>query len=218
MHVPWDRGGIRWYLLCLGLVIGRPSPTSILAGVPFFLLGIALHLWAKGCLHQNGEVTTCGPYRYVRHPFYLGNLLLDGALVIMCGSLLLACAFPLWWPAVYIPVMRREEATMVGLFGSQYEAYARRVPLLFPMARPLPAGPGFSWHNPNIFQVEVPRVLRFVSYPFLFVLSYEWHKSGLLFPPPVTPLMICAVLIFLLANVAAWQVKGFAARTASAPA
>ena len=210
MHVPWDRGGIRSYLILLGLVLGRASPATILAGTPLLLLGIALHLWAKGCLHQNKEVTTSGPYRYVRHPFYLGNLLLDAALVLMSGSIILGCVFPFWWAAVYIPVMRREEATMAGLFGPQYRTYAARVPLLFPIARPIPAGSGFSWWNPNIFAVEVPRALRFLSYPFLFVLAYEWRTRGWAFPPPTTPLMFWALLAILLLNVAAWQVKRIA--------
>jgi protein-S-isoprenylcysteine O-methyltransferase Ste14 len=207
MRVPWDRGGIRWYLIVLGLVAGRPSPLTILAGVPLLGLGIGMHLWAKGCLHQEREVTTSGPYRYVRHPFYLGNLLLDAGTVLMSGSVLLMGVFPFWWAAVYIPVMRREEATMAGLFGDQYQVYARQVPRLFPIARPIPAGSGFSWRNPNILAVEVPRVLRFLSYPFFFALAYEWRKSGWAFPPPVTPLVICSVLAVVLSGVAAWQVK-----------
>ncbi len=220
MRVPWDRGGIRWYLILVGLALGRASPATILAGTPLLLLGIALHLWAKGCLHQNKEVTTSGPYRYVRHPFYLGNLLIDAALVLMSGSLLLGCAFPWWWAVVYIPVMRREEATMAGLFGPQYQAYAGRVPLLFPTARPIPAGSGFSWRNPNIFAVEVPRALRFLSYPLLFVLAYEWRTTGWAFPPPLTPLIFCALWAILLLTVAAWQVKRIArcrARRDAAP-
>ncbi len=212
MRVPWDRGGIRWYLILLGLALGRASPTTILASVPLLLLGIALHLWAKGCLHQNKEVTTSGPYRYVRHPFYLGNLLLDAALVLMSGSVILGCAFPFWWAVVYIPVMRREEATMAGLFGPAYQTYAARVPLLFPIARAIPAGSGFSWRNPNILAVEVPRVLRFLSYPFLFVLAYEWRTSGWDFPPPLTSSMSFALLAILLLNVAAWQIKRIARR------
>jgi protein-S-isoprenylcysteine O-methyltransferase Ste14 len=210
MRVPWDRGGLRWYLIVLGLVAGRPGAATILAGVPLLLLGIAMHLWAKGCLHQEREVTTSGPYRYVRHPFYLGNLLLDAGTVLMSGSALLMSIFPFWWAAVYIPVMQREEATMAGLFGEQYRAYAQRVPLLFPIARPIPAGSGFSWRNPNILAVEVPRVLRFVSYPFYFALAYEWRKNGWAFPPPVTALGVCSVLAIMLSNMAAWQVKRIA--------
>jgi hypothetical protein len=212
MRVPWDRGGLRWYLIVLGLVAGRPSAATILAGVPLLLLGIAMHLWAKGCLHQEREVTTSGPYRYVRHPFYLGNLLLDAGTVLMSGSALLMSIFPFWWAAVYIPVMQREEATMASLFGDQYRAYAGRVPLLFPIARPIPAGSGFSWRNPNILAVEVPRVLRFVSYPFYFALAYAWRRSGWAFPPPVTLLGVCSVLVIVLSNGAAWQVKRIARR------
>jgi hypothetical protein len=212
MRVPWDRGGLRWYLIVLGLAAGRPSAATILAGVPLLLLGIAMHLWAKGCLHQEREVTTSGPYRYVRHPFYLGNLVLDAGTVLMSGSMLLMAIFPFWWAAVYIPVMQREEARMAGLFGDRYWAYAGRVPLLFPLARPIPAGSGFSWRNPNILAVEVPRVLRFLSYPFLFALAHEWRQSGWAFPPPVTLLAVCSLLAVLLCNVVAWYIKRIARR------
>lgn len=216
MRVPWNRGGIRSYLIVLGLVGGHPSITSILVGVPPLLLGIALHLWAKGCLHQDQEVTTCGPYRYARHPFYLGNILIDLAVVIMSGSLLLAGVSPVWWALIYIPTMRREEAKMTRLYGEQYRWYAQRVPLLFPTTRPIPATSGFSWHNPNIAATEVPRTLRFLSYPFLFVLACRWHASALRFLSPLTPLTFGALLAVLSLNVLAWQSKRIA-RVANGP-
>jgi len=179
MRLPYDRGGLRWYLMALGLLAGQATPSWIALGVPFLLAGIALHLWAKGCLHQNREVTTAGPYRFVRHPFYLGNAFLDIGIVLMSGWWLLQVAFPFWWLAVYIPTMRREEAAMTDLFGDAYRAYAARVGLLIPLGRPLPRQTtGFSWRNPNILGTEVPRVLKFLSYPLMFVISHSLSSRG----------------------------------------
>jgi len=207
MRVPWDRGGIRWYLIILCLAVGRTSPAFILGGLPLLLAGVAMHLWAKGCLHQRQEVTISGPYRFLRHPFYLGNAFIDFAIAVMSGSPILMCALVPWWLAVYIPVMRQEESVMTDRFGDAYRAYASRVPRILPVARPIPATSGFSWRNPNILKTEVPRALRFLSYPFLFLLAYELRRSGLVFPPDVTPLAVCSLLLFILMNGISWQVK-----------
>jgi len=207
MRVPWDRGGIRWYLILFSLVVGKTSIPSILWALPLLLAGVAMHLWAKGCLHQKQEVTTSGPYRFVRHPFYLGNIFVDFSIAVMSGSWLLVCALVPWWLSVYIPVMRQEESVMTDRFGDAYRAYASRVPRLLPLARPIPAASGFSWRNPNILKTEVPRVLRFLSYPFLFLVACELQRGDLVFPPDVTPLAIGSLLLFVLINAISWQVK-----------
>ena len=78
------------------------------------ILGVWLHTWAKGCLRQNRVVATIGPYRFVRHPFYLANALIDAGLVVMAGWWPLAVVLPLWWLAIYIPVIRGEERYLSG--------------------------------------------------------------------------------------------------------
>lgn len=186
MRLPWNRGGLRTYLILIGLLAGYATPWWIALGTPFVLIGIAIHLWAKGCLHQDREVTTAGPYRFVRHPFYLGNAFLDLGIAVMSGWWLLQFALPIWWLAIYIPTMRNEEATMTVLFGDAYTVYRERVPLLIPHRWPLPKQPvGFSWQNPSLARTELPRAFRFLSYPLLFVISHRLHSYGLdpLFSP-----------------------------------
>ena len=203
MRVPWNRGGMRSYLLGLGLLAGYSTPAWIALGTPFLLAGIALHLWAKGCLHQNREVTSAGPYRFVRHPFYLANALLDLGIAIMSGWWPLQLALPVWWLTVYLPVMEREEAVMTALFGAAYAAYRSKVPLVFPYRRPLPRQPGgFSWANPNLLRTEVPRALRFLSYPLLFVISQHLYSHGLdiVFSPAAADVLTVAACIALVAG------------------
>jgi hypothetical protein len=177
---PLDRGGLRFWLVALALARGLASHATILAGLPLLAVGAALHFWAKGCLRQNCTVTTSGPYRYVRHPFYFANALIDASLAVMSGWWLLEAALPVWWLAVYLPVMAGEEAHLCRLFGTAYEAYRRQVPQFIPWRRPLPAeGDGFRWSNPNIAADEqIPRTLRLLAYPLLFYVCGELRRSG----------------------------------------
>ena len=183
MKSPLNRGGLRFYLVIIAMLCGillfdTTSTRTILAGLPCLLLGAWLHTWAKGCLRQNRVVAMVGPYRFVRHPFYLANALIDAGLVIMAGWWPLAFVLPLWWLAIYIPVIRGEERYLTENFPGEYPEYNRRVPCLIPWRRPLPSpasgypGDGFRWSNPNIAGgEELPRLARILAYPLLFFVA-----------------------------------------------
>jgi len=196
LRVPWDRSGLRSYLIAIALLGNEITRESILEGIPFVALGIALHVWAKGCLHQNREVTRSGPYRFVRHPFYVANAFLDAGLAVMSGWWLLQIVLPFWWLAVYLPAMRREEIAMTERFGPAYEAYQRDVPQFLPYRRPAPPAPGgFSWRNPNLLHTELPRALRYLCYPAIFLLADgAWTEGVVRFLTTPSPLEVAALL------------------------
>jgi len=206
---PWDRGGLRTYVVLLGLLFGRPEQVATLWGVPLLLAGLALQVYAKGCLQQDRVVAQGGPYRFVRHPFYAGNLLIDEGIAVMSGWLPLMLALPVWWLAVYLPAMHGEERHLTGLFPSVYPAYRGRVSMLVPLRRPLPKTEGgFSWRNANIVSdTVVPRVLRLAVVPLLFVLARTLRAHGLHLRPDdngVTPL---AAAILLSACTLSWELR-----------
>jgi len=178
---PLDRGGIRFYLVLLALLAGRTTALSAFVGGPLVLLGVALHVWAKGCLEQNRTVTQSGPYRYVRHPFYLGNGLIDAGILVMSNWWVLQILAPIWWIGTYLPVMAREDGHLKALFGDAWRSYAARVPMLLPYRRPIAGrGEGFSWGNRNIAHGrEIPRALRLLAYPFLLYAVSEMRRDGL---------------------------------------
>jgi hypothetical protein len=180
MKSPSNRGGLRSYLVLIALVRGVATHWTIAAGVPLVVLGTALHFWAKGCLRQNLAVAKIGPYRFVQHPFYLGNGLIDAGIAVMSGWWVLELVLPVWWLAIYLPVMRREESHLTGVFGAVYREYRERVPCLVPWRRPLPRGSeGFRWDNPNIAaEGEVFRALRILMLPLLLVCT-DLRAEGL---------------------------------------
>lgn len=137
-------------LAALGLFFGREPYGYGL--VPLFS-GLGLRLWASGHLSKNAALTTSGPYRYVRHPLYLGTLIAFLAVPFLAGiywliPVVLAMVFP-----VYLWRIAHEEHELRLRFGEPYEAYERAVPALLPVPwRRLRTGGGgrFSWRRAAI--------------------------------------------------------------------
>jgi protein-S-isoprenylcysteine O-methyltransferase Ste14 len=92
-------------------------------------------------------LTVAGPYRYVRNPLYLGNILL----AIAIGSLgppvatVLVIALNVWFVYRLIGI---EERFLRGAMGEAYERYCAAVPRLLPRLTPAPLGE--DQRKPNI--------------------------------------------------------------------
>lgn len=92
------RGWTGAVVFLLGLAVGVPTVCSCLKGLPLVLLGLGLRYWAAGYIGPDSRASgfvcykrvVSGPYRYFRHPLYLGNLLL----VI---GMLFALTPPFWY-------------------------------------------------------------------------------------------------------------------------
>jgi protein-S-isoprenylcysteine O-methyltransferase Ste14 len=126
----------------------RPTPQSMLIGVPVSLAGLALRAWAAGCLAKNQQLATGGPYAYTRNPLYLGTLLVAAGLVIASRSIGLGVLFAVVFLFVYLPVIQLEQQHLRKLFPD-YAAYAERVPPLWPRF-----SPAFG-RNPNPFRMAL---------------------------------------------------------------
>lgn len=130
------------------VALANPTPASLVAGGVLVFAGEAVRLWAAGHLQRNREVTTSGPYAFVRDPLYLGRLL------ILVGVCVMAWGMALWllplglavFFANYMPRKYRKE--MTGLeerFGPEYRDYARQVHSLLPRLTPYAQARQRSW-------------------------------------------------------------------------
>ncbi len=116
------------YMYRFGMPVG--SVVSLL-GVLLVVLG-----WRELYRNRTGLVTT-GIYRHLRHPQYLGLVL------VTAGWLVHWPTVPgfLMWPLLtlaYVRQARREEAELMNRYGAVYEDYARRTPGWIPTARRSP--------------------------------------------------------------------------------
>ncbi len=209
MHSPLNRGGIRFYLIIFALIGWRSTTTYLAFGTALLLIGVALHCWAKGCLQRDKEVTMIGPYRFVRHPFYLANALIDSGIVVSSGYWLLGLVFPFWWIGVYLPVIRQEEAYLTEHFPETYKAYRSRIPALLPTRRPLPIqSNSSSWQIANIIsEQEAPRVLRLLTYPLFFFLWHQFRTYGTIYFKSISIVTIIVVTLMIALRGIAWQMK-----------
>jgi protein-S-isoprenylcysteine O-methyltransferase Ste14 len=121
-----------------GAATGNPWLLGI--GLAFFVLGLALAVWARVYLGRNWgmpmsqkadpELVTTGPYRRVRHPIY------SGVILGMAGTAI--AVSPYWLNAVailgayFVFSAVIEERTMGKLFPAAYPPYKRATKMLIP--------------------------------------------------------------------------------------
>lgn len=143
--------------IIVGLVyvaFSRPYWTGLAAGGALIVLGQALRFWGAGYLEKNQRLARGGPYRYVRHPLYVGSFLMGLGLAVMVEH-------AVWWSLLYVllfvgffvPAIHVEELRLQSIFGAEYQDFMVEVPALVPrIARTSspPAEPptsSFSWRR-----------------------------------------------------------------------
>jgi protein-S-isoprenylcysteine O-methyltransferase Ste14 len=122
----------------------HPDIQSLIWGLPVSVLGLLLRAWATGHLEKNIHLAESGPYAYVRNPLYLGTTLVAAGLVIASRRWLLAVLFAAVFILIYLPVIELEEQHLRHLFP-RFEAYAQRVPALWPTRPASESGGSFQW-------------------------------------------------------------------------
>lgn len=80
---------------------------------------------------QQHALATTGPYANMRHPQYVGFILVMFGFLLQWPTLLTLAMFPvLVW--MYVHLARQEEREARSQFGEAYAEYARRVPAFVP--------------------------------------------------------------------------------------
>jgi protein-S-isoprenylcysteine O-methyltransferase Ste14 len=86
-------------------------------------------------IHRSkGELAISGIYSYIRHPQYLGFILITGGMLIQWPTFITL----LMWPVLILAYGRlagREERELEERFGSEYAEYRSGVPPFFPRLR-----------------------------------------------------------------------------------
>jgi protein-S-isoprenylcysteine O-methyltransferase Ste14 len=109
----------------------RPTWCSLAVGATIAALGIFLRAMASGHVKKNEELAMTGPYAYCRNPLYLGSIIIAIGFAVASRDVWVALVIVFLFVAIYVPVIRSEEAFLRQHFA-QYEDYARRVPRLVP--------------------------------------------------------------------------------------
>ncbi|WP_157956619.1 methyltransferase [Dyella sp. C11] len=94
--------------------------------------GLVLIAWSWCQLYAaGGGLAATGPYRFVRHPQYLGFLLFITGWLIHWPTVVSLASWPLIVVA-FLWAATREETVLLSIYGDAYSSYKRSTGFLFP--------------------------------------------------------------------------------------
>jgi protein-S-isoprenylcysteine O-methyltransferase Ste14 len=113
-------------------------------GVCVSLYAALMLLWAsatpgrflvpQAVVQSDHKLVEAGPYRFLRHPAYSGDLALWLGAALGTMNFLLLCLWSISVLGTYLQ-MRQEETLLASKFGTAYGSYARRTGRLVPRLR-----------------------------------------------------------------------------------
>ena len=134
------------FRVTLGFVVGalcfwlaEPSWLTIVVGGLIAIPGESLRLWAAGHIEKGREITRSGPYRFIRHPLYLGSSIMAIGFAVAAGSGLVVLLVALYMALTLLAAMRTEETALDEKFKGEYSAYRE--------GRAEPVKRSFSWQR-----------------------------------------------------------------------
>jgi len=140
-------------LIYFGVLVGAPweyahfsgpiprDGLSAWAGLAIFAFGISVRQWALVALHglytdrlgiqPEHELVTSGPYRFVRHPGYLGEILSVLGIGLAMSSII-GLTMVVVLVLVIVMRMNAEEKMLAEHFGDEFQEYEKRTKRLVP--------------------------------------------------------------------------------------
>lgn len=101
----------------------------VLIGGGFILISTAWKVLYQA--QRNGKLATTGPYARLRHPQYLGFVLVMLGFLVQWPTILTLAMFPfLLW--MYTRLAKSEEHETQAAFSDDYDVYASKVPAFIP--------------------------------------------------------------------------------------
>lgn len=110
----------------------------VLIGGGFILLASAWEVLYAA--QRNGKLAIAGPYGRIRHPQYVGFVLIMLGFLMQWLTLVTLVMFPIL-VYMYVRLARSEEREAEARFGEQYRQYAARTPAFIPRFG--------SWESPH---------------------------------------------------------------------
>ena len=119
------RQGIGLLLVAVCAHFARLDAGAVALGLVIAFFGQVFRIYAAGYIFKNKQLAKTGPYALVRHPLYLGNLLILMGFTISSGNLYVALVvivfFLIWYPAA----VTYEDGKLERIFGDEWREWSR---------------------------------------------------------------------------------------------
>ena len=191
MH--WKRLRKPRFLFVYPVVVGlflfaQVSERSFRTGVALVVVGEFVRLWANGYVghvkvnwtqkqrgdSKIGRLITGGPYALVRHPLYLGTMLVGAGFCLMVRSAWVSLAALIGFVSTYSRKMVQEEALLHEEYPQEYARYHAAVPQLLPRWFRYPNGHG-RWTWQGVAASKEWKSVLWIC--VLTILVYFWEES-----------------------------------------
>lgn len=156
IHNLFNHPGLRKFLLMLRVPLALAALVGLATlmkrdwfypGLAVSFVGACLQWWCFACLKKQKVLAFNGPYGFVRNPMYLARYLLVAGAVVMTGNFWILGTLTVIYYFYMVNRVSREEKTLAGIFGADYDNYCRDIPRFLPSFRKHPNGKAayFSW-------------------------------------------------------------------------
>jgi len=126
------RQGIGLLLVAASAYFARPGLILVFTGLAIAAFGQVFRIYAAGFIHKNQRLASTGPYALVRHPLYLGNILILIGFSIASANLYVWVAvivfFLIWYPAA----IAYEDSKLEDIFGDEWRAWSKNIRAVIP--------------------------------------------------------------------------------------
>lgn len=165
----------QWFAVLFVLLVswlGHPKPGLLYAGLVLIIIGEAIRMWASGHVKKNKVLATDGPYAYVRHPLYVGNILVVAGFALGSG---------LWWSPIlmvalllfyYPTAISYEDNKLHNYFGEDWENWSRNIHALIPSFRNKAGSASSQWSfKQSLMQNGEPVIVVYLAWCFYLLIT-----------------------------------------------
>ena len=165
--------------IVLGLQPRNPLDLAdpwVAAGTAAIVLGLLIRTWAAGALVKKKRLISEGPYALVRHPLYLGSILLMLGFTLLTG---------MWWNLIVAGLtalvsfggaIRGEERFLAGKFGEKWTSYAAQCGRLLP--RGIAGSCIVAWNRKRWLKNREFNAWLGAVAGWLGLLTWHWLSAG----------------------------------------
>jgi protein-S-isoprenylcysteine O-methyltransferase Ste14 len=113
-------------------------------GVGILIAGYLLRVWAlsyggrcsRSRRAETPKLITTGPYAYIRHPIYVGNLFIGLGMILLSEAFPLTLLFLAFFALHHRIIIPAEEEFLKEKLGEEFDLYCEAVPKYIPRALP----------------------------------------------------------------------------------
>ena len=133
MIIEFFNNKLNLYLAFLGMLLFLFSTILRLWSIYILNNNWTIHIFKDLSKNSNYKLIKNGPYKFIRHPIYLGSILDLIALSLITNALLYLIFISLIVIPLYLFRSKFEDKELLNLFGIKYSIYKKEVSSMLPL-------------------------------------------------------------------------------------